>query len=259
MHGPLGPIAPGKVAVFTLEDAPSDLILAGFHQEAGFYHLAHGAGQVALLAVPLNEGPGLKPLKMTWGAGSHVQWTNVAVGDDPYPHLRRLKVPKLRKKLKAAAAANEKEIMEGAEAEALGGVPLWRGAFRWPLDGPVTVTSPFGSSRVYNKGQAMWRHKGVDLRAAKGTPVLAANDGQVLLARRRLNATGGTVIVGHGYGLCSSYYHLSKVVVKVGDRVTKGQPLGLSGDTGLANGPHLHWQMELRGLAILPQQWVPEP
>ena len=118
------------------------------------------------------------------------------------------------------------------------------------------MTSAFGSARVYNKGQAAWRHRGTDLRAPEGSQVFAANDGIVLLARKRLNATGGTVILGHGYGLCTSYYHLSKVLVKSGQTLKKGELLGLSGSTGLANGPHLHWQMELRGQAIDPQQWV---
>ncbi len=129
------------------------------------------------------------------------------------------------------------------------------------MDGPIVITSPFGVSRVYNKGQAAWRHRGVDLRAAEGTPVLAANDGRVLLARRRLHATGGTVVLGHGYGLCSSYFHLSRLKVKLGQTVVKGQVLGFSGSTGLANGPHLHWQVDLRGQSVQPQQWLagPEP
>jgi murein DD-endopeptidase MepM/ murein hydrolase activator NlpD len=214
---------------------------------------------VALLAVPLEAGPGQVPLHLTWANGSRQQWTCVLVAPDPYPHLPKLKVPKLRRKLKAAAAANEKETLEDAEAEALEGPPLWRGAFQWPLDAPIVITSPFGVSRVYNRGQAAWRHRGVDLRAPEGTPVLADNDGRVLLARRRLHATGGTIVLGHGYGLCSSYFHLSKLQVKAGQAVVKGQILGFSGSTGLTNGPHLHWQMDLRGESVEPQQWLEGP
>lgn len=258
LKGPRDLVSPGRVAVFTY-DGPAlpGLTLAGLRQEAGFYHVSKGPW-VALVAIPLDEKPGLKALHLSWDGGIHGQWTNLQVGPDPYPNQRRLKVPKLRKKLKAAAAAREKETLEKVETEALGGAPLWHGGFRWPLDGPIVVTSPFGASRSYNRGEAAWRHRGVDLRAMEKTPVLAPNDGVVLLARRRLNATGGTIVLGHGYGLSTSYFHLSKVQVKKGDTVKKGQLLGLSGSTGLANGPHLHWEMQLRGVPIQAQQWVPE-
>lgn len=258
IKGPRTAVSPGRVAVFSIDgDIPPDLTLAGFRQEAGFYHSGKGPW-IALLAVPLETPEGLAPLKLVWDGATRSQWINVSIGPDPYPRQRHLKVKRLRKKLKAAAAANEKEILEKAEAKALAGDPLWHGSFRWPLDGPITVTSGFGNARVYNSGQAAWRHRGLDLRAAEGSPVLAPNDGVVLLARKRLNATGGTIIVGHGYGLSSSYYHLSHVKVKSGAVVKKGQVLGLSGSTGLSNGPHLHWQMDLRGQSIDPRQWAPE-
>jgi murein DD-endopeptidase MepM/ murein hydrolase activator NlpD len=247
------------VAVFTLDGpADKDLVLAGFRQEAGFYHLWTQDRWVALLAVPLGTKTGRVPLKLSWAGGTRQQWTNLFVDGDPYPRSSVRHVAKLKGKLRAAAKANEKEILEEAAAKALDGDPLWRGGFRWPLDGPINTTSPFGTSRDYNRGQAAWRHQGMDLRAAEGTPVLAPNRGVVLLARRRLHATGGTVVLGHGYGLSSSYFHLSKVNVKVGQHVEKGELLGLSGSTGLANGPHLHWQVELRGHPVQPQQWVSE-
>ena len=259
LHGPMGAVLPGQVAVFTLNgEAPNDLTIAGFRQEAGFYCLAGQQSTVALLAVPLNAKPGIFPLHLVWAGGTQQQWTNLRVDNSPYPTTSVHRVPKLKKKLKAAAQANEKEVLEDAEAEALGGDPLWRGSFRWPLDGPMTITSPFGSTRIYNHGQAAWQHRGIDLRAPEGSVVSSPNQGVVLLARRHLHATGGTVILGHGYGLSSSYFHLSKVDVKRGQRVQKGDPLGLSGSSGLANGPHLHWEMELRGIPVQPQQWVPD-
>jgi murein DD-endopeptidase MepM/ murein hydrolase activator NlpD len=247
------------VAVFTLDGpAQKDLILAGFRQEAGFYHLLGRDRWVALLAVPLTAKAGRVPLKLSWAGGTQQQWTDLMVDVYPYPHARVRHVPQLRKKLKAAAKANEKEILEEAVAKALEGDPLWRGGFRWPLEGPVSITSSFGTTRDYNRGEAAWRHRGMDLHAPEGTPVLAPNRGVVLLARRRLNATGGTVVLGHGYGLSTSYFHLSKVKVKAGQSVEKGELLGFSGSTGLANGPHLHWQMELRGYPVQPRQWVTE-
>jgi hypothetical protein len=260
LKAPASPVNPGSVAAFYAPaDAPKDLRLTGFQQEAGFYFLSPELGQSALLAVPLESRPGPAEVTLIWDGGLHRQKAWVEVTRDPYPRRRKLSVGGLRKKLSASAAANEKETLERADATDLEALPRWRGAFRWPLDGPVKVTSAFGSSRIYNHGQAAWRHKGVDLRARPGTPVLAANHGVVLLARSRLHATGGTVIVGHGYGLTTRYFHLSRVKVKKGQTVLKGDLLGYSGSTGLADGPHLHWEMELRGQPVRAEQWVLAP
>ena len=249
------PVPPGQVAVCRVRGlAPEGLILAGFHQEAGFYYSAADGAQVALLAVPLGTRTGSKRLQLRWPGGA-AQRVALQVGRDPYPH-QRLKVPGLKRKLKKAASGHDREVLEKAEAQADTGQPRWHGPFLWPVDGPQVITSEFGSRRDYNRGGAGWRHKGMDLRAAKGTEVLAANDGQVLLARRRLALTGGTVVLGHGYCLTSSYFHLSRVDVTPGQFLLKGQRLGLSGSTGLSSGPHLHWQMDLRGVPVAPQQWL---
>jgi murein DD-endopeptidase MepM/ murein hydrolase activator NlpD len=231
--------------------APAGLVLAGFQQEAGFY--ISGSHSVALLAVPLDAKPGHHRLQLK--DGERTQRLDLRVSHDPYPKHRVRPIKSLSKRLAASHARGEEEMLEEAEAES-GGPPLWSGPFSWPLDGGITVTSPFGSQRTYNHGEAAWRHKGMDLRAAKGTPVLAACSGVVLLARRSLKLTGGTVLVGHGYGVTTAYFHLSRVDVKPGQHLDAGEALGLSGDSGLAAGPHLHWQVALRGLPVDPRQWI---
>jgi murein DD-endopeptidase MepM/ murein hydrolase activator NlpD len=243
---------PGTVVVCSLDGpAPEGLVLAGFQQEAGFY--LSGKRSVALLAVPLDAKPGRYRLQLR--DGEQHQRLSLRVSRSPYPSHRVRPIKSLGKRLAAAQAGGEEEMLEEAEAES-GGEPLWQGPFSWPLDGSITVTSPFGSQRSYNHGEAAWRHKGLDLRAAKGTPVLASCGGVVLLARRALKLTGGTVLLGHGYGVTSSYFHLSQVDVKPGQRVEAGEALGLSGDSGLAAGPHLHWQVALRGRPVDPRQWL---
>lgn len=250
-----GPVPPGNVAVCRVRGlAPQGLTLAGFRQEAGFYYSKADDAQVALLAVPLGTRPGRKQVELSWpGATPQRLWLQVAKDRAP---RQKVRVSGLKRKMKKAVRSGDREVLDHAVAKAGLGPPLWKGRFQWPLAGEVVVTSGFGSRRDYNRGSAAWRHKGVDLRAAEGTPVLAANDGTVLLARRRLSLTGGSVILGHGYGLSSSYFHLSKVEVKAGQAVKKGQRLGLSGSTGLSSGPHLHWQMDLRGVPVSPQQWL---
>jgi murein DD-endopeptidase MepM/ murein hydrolase activator NlpD len=125
---------------------------------------------------------------------------------------------------------------------------LWRGAFIRPVEGELS--GPFGLSRIIN-GQPRSPHTGVDLRAEEGTPVLACNSGIVVLAEP-LFFSGNSVILDHGWGFYSMYFHLSEVLVKVGDRIDKGAMLGRVGSTGRATGPHLHWGIRMNGARVDP-------
>jgi hypothetical protein len=116
--------------------------------------------------------------------------------------------------------------------------PDFDGAFDWPLTG--RVSGVFGSQRVYN-GTPKSPHSGLDVAAPKGTPLLAPAPGVITFARPDLYLTGGTVLLDHGHGLSSSFLHLSRIDVVVGQRVGRGQRIGLVGATGRATGPHMHW------------------
>jgi len=126
-----------------------------------------------------------------------------------------------------------------------------------PLGRPVAgrVSTEYGLKRYVN-GADPYRHKGVDLAAAKGTPVLAAAAGTVALARSDFRLHGQTVIVDHGLGLCTLYLHLSQVLVQPGQQVQAGDTLGLVGATGVATGPHLHWGVYVQGVATNPLWWL---
>jgi murein DD-endopeptidase MepM/ murein hydrolase activator NlpD len=110
----------------------------------------------------------------------------------------------------------------------------------WPAEGPISGV--YGSQRILN-GEPRAPHMGLDIAAARGTPVLAAAAGTVTLAERNLFFTGGTVIIDHGYGLATTYQHLDRVDVAVGEHVAAGAPIGLLGATGRVTGPHLHWAL----------------
>ncbi|WP_049722065.1 M23 family metallopeptidase [Gilvimarinus polysaccharolyticus] len=112
--------------------------------------------------------------------------------------------------------------------------------FKWPLIGPITGV--YGSQRVYN-GEPRRPHYGVDIAAPTGTPVLAPAAGEVSLAEPDLFYSGGTLIIDHGHGLSSTFIHLSKITVKVGQRVEQGDLIAEVGATGRATGPHLDWRM----------------
>jgi hypothetical protein len=129
-------------------------------------------------------------------------------------------------------------------------VRLWNTPFARPAIGKVT--SPFGSQRVLN-GRLKSYHNGVDFRAPTGTPVTAANDGIVRFAQN-LFYSGNHLILDHGLGLFTGYSHLSAFSVQPGQRVHKGQEIGLAGATGRVNGPHLHWAVKVNGVNVDPLQ-----
>ncbi len=135
---------------------------------------------------------------------------------------------------------------------------LWTGPFLQLANSKVE--SQFADVRSYMyKGKKVDEqvHLGYDLSVTQHVPVVAANDGRVVWADR-LGIYGNCIVVDHGYGLQSIYGHLSKLEVKPGDMVKKGQQMGLSGATGLAGGDHLHFSMQLDGVQINPVEWFDE-
>jgi murein DD-endopeptidase MepM/ murein hydrolase activator NlpD len=126
-------------------------------------------------------------------------------------------------------------------------------AFAWPLTG--RISGVFGSQRIYN-GTPKSPHSGLDVAAPQGTPVHAPAAGVITFADADLYLTGGTVLIDHGHGVSSSFLHLSRIDVKVGDRVEQGQVFGLVGKTGRATGPHMHWGLNWFDTRVDPQLLV---
>jgi murein DD-endopeptidase MepM/ murein hydrolase activator NlpD len=124
----------------------------------------------------------------------------------------------------------------------------WSGSFKPPLDAPFSDT--FGTTRTFN-GQVRSTHEGLDFHAVAGTPIAALNAGTVLLARP-LYFEGNCVVLDHGQGLLTLYLHMSEFKVKEGDKVERGQILGLVGGTGRATGPHLHVAVRWQGVYVDP-------
>ena len=129
-----------------------------------------------------------------------------------------------------------------------------RDDFTWPVTG--RISGVYGSQRIYN-GTPGTPHYGVDVARPTGTPVTAPAAGRVTLAEPDLFYSGGTVILDHGYGLSSSFLHLSEVSVSVGDQLAPGDLIGAIGATGRATGPHLDWRMSWFNQRIDPQLLVP--
>jgi len=156
----------------------------------------------------------------------------------------------------------ERALVAAAKGQTLARPDLIQGAlagFEWPAQGPISGV--YGSQRVYN-GTPKSPHYGVDVAVPTGTPVHAPTAGVVTLAEPDLFYSGGTIILDHGYRLSSSFLHMSKVLVEVGQEMRAGDVIGEVGATGRATGPHLDWRMSWRDQRIDPQLLVlpmPEP
>jgi murein DD-endopeptidase MepM/ murein hydrolase activator NlpD len=129
----------------------------------------------------------------------------------------------------------------------------WTQNLSWPARG--RISGVFGSQRFYN-GKPRSYHSGVDVAVPKGWKVRAPIGGIVSLTHDGLYFAGRTVMLDHGYGVQSSFIHLSKILVKKGQHVRKGQVIGLVGRSGRATGPHLHWSMSWFQTRIDPQRVV---
>ena len=116
---------------------------------------------------------------------------------------------------------------------------------------PGQVISGFGM-RMHPIRKIRKRHQGIDLRASTGTQVYSTGDGVVKFAGRRANGYGIYVDVDHGYGYVTKYAHLSELKVKRGQKIKRGDIVGLSGNTGLSKGPHLHYEVLKEGSRINP-------
>ena len=125
----------------------------------------------------------------------------------------------------------------------------WENPFLQPVSGEITTQ--FGCIRYTNDDPTPSRHGGIDIAAKTGTDVLAANNGRVLFAER-IQLTGNTVVIEHGYGLKSFYYHMDSLSVSAGDAVKKGDKIGEVGTTGYSTGPHLHFALAVNNVFVNP-------
>lgn len=201
---------------------------------------------LAIVGVDLDSRPGDHAVNVTFSYADgrrRVVREPITVRSERYP-TTELTVEERYVELKAEDQARAER--EGAETNAIYDTftpeRYWSEPFVVPIDG-ATDGRNFGHRRVFN-GQPRAPHSGADLRARTGTPIHAANRGRVVLAKE-LFYSGNAVFIDHGYGLYTTYLHLSAIDVRVGDLVERGQRLGLAGATGRVTGPHLHWGVRI--------------
>ncbi|MCY3732872.1 MAG: M23 family metallopeptidase [Chloroflexi bacterium] len=129
----------------------------------------------------------------------------------------------------------------------------WLGVFDPPVDGAITAL--YGEQRSFNGGPIVEYHTGIDYGGETGTAVKAGNSGIVSWAGRT-RRRGNGIIIDHGVGVFTGYYHLSEVLQTPGTVVEQGDLIARMGATGLATGPHLHWEVVVRGVTVNPLPWI---
>ena len=226
-----------------------------------FYREPSSSGEDAhagLLGIDMQDSPGTHELlvEIKQDSGSRRLSYNVLVLKGTFP-VQHLTLPKDMVDLDAAALARVKTEQEQVGSLLATVTPdrRWTTGFIEPVQG--SIAGAFGRMRMIN-GQPRSPHNGEDISAEAGTAVVASNDGVVQLTVDHY-FSGKGVYLDHGLGLYSMYFHLSEILVREGERVSRGQIIGKVGATGRVTGPHLHWGIRLNGARVDPYALVRLP
>jgi hypothetical protein len=216
-----------------------------------FFPAKSGTAWYALAGVDVESPAGPSTLTITAQVRDATQTIPTAIAIHP-AHYRTTTIT-VAPKFVSPGPEEMKQIEFDSQAKqqafaATADHPLWSGSFLAPVQ--AQPTDSFGTRRTFN-GKLASIHKGTDFRAASGTPVHAGNSGTVILAQP-LYYEGNCVMIDHGLGLISISMHLSRIDVKPGQHLARGQQIGLSGATGRVTGPHLHWAIRWQGAMLDP-------
>ncbi len=248
-HNPV----PGGVAVIDLGAAGTTPPTARWGEQP-LAVVRDGGRWFALFGIPLDTLPG--ELEISVFSGSTATGKAVAIHAKNYPE-QRLTIKDKRKVEPnpddLARIEREKAITEAIKRRFSDAAPATD--FMLPSSGPLS--SRFGLRRVFN-GQPRNPHAGLDVAVGTGAPVKAPAAG-VVVDTGDYFFNGNTVFVDHGQGLITAYMHLSRIDVRSGQPVKKGEILGAVGSTGRVTGPHLHWAVILNNTAVDPELFLKQP
>jgi murein DD-endopeptidase MepM/ murein hydrolase activator NlpD len=245
------PVAQGETLVVTVRTAePVHLSGQLFERTVGFAEEA--SVHYGLAGVHVFTEPGLYELTLT--AADEGGWATSIATDVVVEagHFGYERIPASPSLLAPEVIADENARLE-ALRPTFTEIRSWSGPLVRPCGG--TVSSYFGTHRAYNTGPYTSYHGGVDLRGPTGTPVLAPAAGTVLMAAP-LAVRGNAVLLDHGWGVLTGFWHLSTIEVEVGQAVEAGDLIARIGNTGLSTGAHLHWEMWVGGVNVNPLQWL---
>lgn len=248
----------GDTLIVEAQNVPAEAMLMGeFGDRAfDFFHLENGK-QIAVVGIDAKKPAGTYRLSVAT-EGMQKEKTITVKKKDFY--ITKIAIaPELEEQgYTPAGISNTISTEDGVVIyEVLGEyhpAAYFNRAFVYPLDEIINVGA-FGNIR--QEGGVTIQHLGVDLDAVEGTPVYAVNDGKVVLTVP-LTVYGNTMIIDHGLGIYSLYLHLSEFKAGLGDMVQRGEIIGLSGNTGWSNGPHLHLSIKANGASVDPLLFIKE-
>ncbi|MCY4412101.1 MAG: peptidoglycan DD-metalloendopeptidase family protein [Caldilineaceae bacterium] len=204
--------------------------------------------------------PGVYPVSLSYRAANGVKVTRsfpVFVQEQGFP-VQEITLPPDKNAL-IEQEVSQDELDYLAPVWTRTATPIqWRGPFELPLSVTAPTTSAYGVRRNYNSSQYFSFHTGQDFAAPGGSLVHAPGDGIVALAEP-LTVRGISVILDHGAGLFTGYWHLQEALVTPGETVRAGDPIGLVGTTGRSTGEHLHWELRIYGIAVDPMPFLTQP
>ena len=256
------PVMQGQTVSIVITTSQTATITATFDGRT-IPFVSEGHRHWALLGVHSVTSPGFYPIQVsatgnsTSGTGDATSRMTVGIyvlaGDfETYDVV----IPPEKNDLLDPALVQEETALVSRVFGAYDQTPLWEGLFSNPMEARFRrITSAFGERRSYNGGPVSSTHAGLDYGAPEGTPVYAPARGEVMVART-LSVRGNAIIISHGCGVYSGYWHLSELNVEVGDEVQAGDLIGKVGTTGLSTGAHLHWEMRVGSMPVDPLQWV---
>lgn len=219
-----------------------------------------GTDQVALLPVPALIAPASYTVTVAYTANSGVVLERhhaIQVLEGPYESQEILLPDDKGSLLDPEIGQDELALLSSVWSQVTP-IPWWELSFTRPIAIEYATTSPYGTRRSYNGGPYSSYHAGQDFGAPAGVPIVAPAAGRVALAAP-LQVRGNAILLDHGGGIYTGYWHLSEISVLEGQVVEQGDVLGLVGTTGLSTGAHLHWELRIYGIAVDPMQYLAEP
>jgi len=242
-------IVPGGLMVVTIKNAVGPLE-GSFRGKQLHFNPAKDAAK-AVTGIDLNTEPGTYPLALTVDGTALTR--EVTIAKKKYP-VQRLTLPEDMVVLSPENEARaERDQRKMAAIWPVDSLRVWSGRFIDPLPGR-SIGTPFGVRRIINNIPKN-PHSGVDITADEGEPVKAPNDGVVILVDDQFYS-GNSVVLDHGQGIYTMFFHLSKATVKYGQAVRKGDVIALVGSTGRATGAHLHWGVRVQGAKVDPLELI---
>ena len=238
-------IVPGGIMVVTVKGAKGP-VEGSFRGKSVHFNPAR-SGARAVVGVDLNTDPGTYPFVLTMDGKDHTR--DVTVAKKKYP-VERLRLPDDMVTLSPENEARvERESKKMASLWPVDSPLVWTGSFRDPLP-DKEIGTRFGTRRIINNIPKN-SHSGIDIKADEGEGVRAPNDGVVVLVDDQF-FSGKSLVLDHGQGIYTMFFHLSRIKVKPGQAVMKGDVIALVGSTGRSTGAHLHWGVRIQGAKVDP-------